>query len=153
VASQNAPPPVQSSSRRASASVPNSPSNLDAAGAAALLRSLDKVREQAFARRDPALLSRVYVPGPLLVQDTAVLERVVPRGCALAGVHTAYTSVRVEISGDRPVVTTQATLAPSTLTCGGARSGVAAGEGPTSLRIELARQHDGYRIASQRTPA
>ncbi len=137
--------------RQASPS-PSGPSRLDAAGAAAVLRSLDSLREQAFARRDPALLARVYVPGPLLVQDTALLERVAPRGCTLAGVRTAYTSVRVDVSGEHPVVTTRATLAPSTLICGGTRSGTAAGEGPATLRIELVRHDDGYRIASQQTP-
>ena len=129
---------------------PNGPSTLDAASAAALLRSFDKLREQAFARRDPGLLSRVYLPGPLLVQDTALLERIVPRGCTLAGVRTEYTSVRVVASGDRPVVTARATLAPSTLICGATRSGAAAGEGPTTLRIELVRREDGFRIAGQR---
>ena len=148
----DAAPPASTPSRVAAPAVPGGPSKLDAAGAGALLRSLDKLREQAFARRDPALLSRVYVPGPLLVQDAALLQRIVPRGCSLAGVHTAYGSVRVDVSGNRPVVTTRATLAPSTLTCDAMRSGTAAGEGPTTLRIELARDDDGYRIASQQAP-
>jgi hypothetical protein len=148
----DAAPPAKTLTRLASPS-PSRPSKLDAAAAAAVLRSLDKLREQAFARRDPALLARVYVPGPLLVQDSALLERVAPRGCTLAGVRTAYTSVRVDVSGEHPVVTTRATLAPSTLICGGTRSGSAAGEGPTTLRIELVRHDDGYRIASQQTPA
>jgi hypothetical protein len=146
----DAAPPARTLTRLASPS-PSRPSKLDAAAAAAVLRSLDKLREQAFARRDPALLARVYVPGPLLVQDSALLERVAPRGCTLAGVRTAYTSVRVDVSGEHPVVTTRATLAPSTLICGGTRSGSAAGEGPTTLRIELVRHEDGYRIASQQT--
>src|SRR6266702_447466 len=148
----DAAPPDRTPTRQASPS-PSGPSRLDAAGAAAVLRSLDSLREQAFARRDPALLARVYVPGPLLVQDTALLERVAPRGCTLAGVRTAYTSVRVDVSGEHPVVTTRATLAPSTLICGGTRSGTAAGEGPATLRIELVRHDDGYRIASQQAPA
>jgi len=143
--------PPRTPTRPASPS-PSGPSRLDAAGAAAMLRSLDKLREQAFARRDPALLAHVYVPKPLLVQDSAVLERVAPRGCTLAGVRTAYTSVRVDVSDEHPVVTTRATLAPSTLICGGTRSGTAAGEGPATLRIELVRHDDGYRIASQQTP-
>jgi len=141
-------PPVKPPLRLASPS-PSGPSKLDAG---AVLSSLDKLREQAFARRDPALLSRVYLPGPLLVQDTALLERIVPRGCTLVGVHTAYLSVRVDVARGRPVVTTRAMLAPSTLTCGGTRAGTAAGEGPTTLRIELVRRDDGYRIASQQTP-
>jgi hypothetical protein len=147
----DAAPPARTPTRLASPA-PSGPSRLDAAGAAAVLRSLDELREQAFARRDPALLSRVYVPGPLLVQDTALLERIVHRGCTLAGVRTAYTLVRVDVSGERPVVRARATLAPSTLICGGTRSGTAAGEGPTTLRIELVRHDDGYRIASQQAP-
>ena len=145
-------PPARTPTRPASPS-PSGLSKLDAPGAAAVLRSLDSLREQAFARRDPALLARVYAPGPLLVQDSALLERVAPPGCTLAGVRTAYTSVRVDVSGEHPVITTRATLAPSTLICGGTRSGSAAGEGPTTLRIELVRHDDGYRIASQQTPA
>ena len=42
----------------------NSPSPAD------VLRRLDDLREQAFARRDVGLLARVYVPGPLLDEDS-----------------------------------------------------------------------------------
>jgi hypothetical protein len=74
----------------------------------------------------------------------------VPEGCGLLGVRTVYSSVHASPEGGRLVLTTRATLAASTLTCGATTSGTAAGEGPTALRIELARQAGGYRIVSQR---
>ena len=117
--------------------------------AAAVLRSLDDLRERAFAARDASLLARVYRAGTLLAQDVALLERIVPEGCGLVGVRTVYSSVHASAAGGRLVLTARATLAASTLTCGTSRSGTAAGEGPTVLRIELARQGDGYRIVSQ----
>ena len=49
--------------------------------AAAVLRSLDDLRERAFAARDASLLARVYRAGTLLAQDVALLERIVPKGC------------------------------------------------------------------------
>jgi hypothetical protein len=119
------------------------------AGAAALLQSLDRIREQAFARREVSLLARVYVAGPLLDQDTALLRRVVPAGCGLVGVHTTYAAVTVSPASQRLVLSTTATLAPSRLSCHRTTSAGAAGERPTRLRIELVRRSDGYRIASQ----
>jgi hypothetical protein len=142
---------------RPAASPPSSPtsptigptSGNPAAGAGALLRDLDGIREQAFAQRQAALLARVYVAGPLLDQDTALLQRVVPDGCGLIGVRTTYSAVQAQVTGGRLVLATTATLAPSTLTCAGGPSGSAAGERPTRLRIELVQQGNGYRIASQ----
>ena len=119
------------------------------ARAADLLRGLDQLREQAFATRDASLLSRIYVAGPLLTQDVALLERIVPKGCGLVGVRTAYSSVHASAGDRRLAITVRATLAASTLTCGSVTSGLAAGEGPTTLRIVLAPGGDGYRIASQ----
>jgi eukaryotic-like serine/threonine-protein kinase len=118
--------------------------------AAGLLRDLDGIREQAFARRDASMLARVYVDGPLLAQDTALLQRVVPTGCGLVGVHTSYTAVQASgPDGGRLVLNATASLAPSTLRCPGAAAASAAGEGPTRLRIELVRRAGSYRIASQ----
>jgi hypothetical protein len=113
------------------------------------LRELDHIREQAFARREAALLARVYVNGPLLGADIALLERVVPAGCRLIGVHTTYSAMRVSTVANRLVLAVTATLAPSTLSCHDHVSGGAAGEKPTRLRIELVHRADGYRIASQ----
>src|SRR5882757_4880695 len=120
-----------------------------AARAAVLLRDLDRIRELAFARRQVALLARVYVSGPLLTQDAALLRRVVPAGCGLVGVHTTYAQLQADVVDDRLVLATTATLAPSTLTCHATASSGAAGEKPTRLRIELVHRPDGYRIASQ----
>lgn len=117
--------------------------------ALAILRGLDVIREQAYARRQASLLRHVYVPGPLLTQDSAVLRRAVPAGCALIGVRTSYAALQVTPVNGRLVLATTATLAPSTLTCHAAVAGRAAGEPPTRLRIELVPAADGYRIASQ----
>jgi len=125
------------------------PATSPAARAAVLLRDLDRIRELAFARRQVALLARVYVSGPLLTQDTALLQRVVPAGCGLVGVHTTYAQLQADVVDDRLVLATTATLAPSTLTCHATASSGAAGEKPTRLRIELIHRSDGYRIASQ----
>ncbi len=151
-----APRPAPGSSRPAThapgshtrSAPPDAPRDVDTQ-AAAVLRSLDDVRERAFAARDASLLTRVYRAGTLLAQDVALLERIVPRGCGLIGVHTAYSSVHASAARGRLILTARATLAASTLTCGASTSGTAAGEGPTVLRIELAPQADGYRIVSQ----
>jgi hypothetical protein len=146
-----APAPAGVPAHNASRALPTPPAQLPGADAraAALLRRLDGFRERAFASRDATLLTRVYVPGPLLAQDATLLERIVPEGCGLVGVHTSYVSVHASASPQRLVLTAKATLAASTLTCGAVRSGVAAGAGPTAMRIELARHDDDYRIVSQ----
>ena len=117
--------------------------------ALAVLRGLDVIREQAFARRQASLLRQVYVPGPLLTQDSALLLRAIPAGCELIGVRTSYAALRVTPAKARLVVAATATLAASTLTCHAVVTGRAAGEPPTRLRIELVPAVDGYRIASQ----
>ncbi len=138
--------PAQTSTRPVNTTAPVRP-GVDAR-AGDLLRALDRLREQAFATRHVSLLSQIYVAGPLLTQDVALLERIVPKGCGLVGVRTAYSSVHASASDGRLAITARATLAASTLMCGSVTSGLAAGEGPTSLRIVLAPSGDGYRIAS-----
>ena len=127
---------------------------LDALGqlvvAADVLRRLDDLREQAFARRDVRLLARVYVPGRLLDEDGAPLRRLVPVGCGLVGAHTEFRNVQGSVpAAGRWSVRATARLAPSTLRCNGVANGHAAGAGPTGLRIELARVRGQYRIAGQ----
>jgi len=117
--------------------------------ALAVLRRLDLIRERAFARRRASLLRQVYVPGPLLTEDSALLLRVVPAGCGLIGVRTTYSALQVTPAGGHLVLVATATLAPSTLSCHSAVAGRGAGEAPTRLRIELVPAADGYRIASQ----
>jgi serine/threonine protein kinase len=122
----------------------NSPSPAD------VLRRLDDLREQAFARRDVGLLARVYVPGPLLDEDSVRLRRLVPVGCGLVGAHTEFRDVQASSrSAGRWSIRATARLAPSTLRCTGVVRGHAAGAGPTGLRIELAQVAGQYRIAAQ----
>jgi eukaryotic-like serine/threonine-protein kinase len=136
-AHQPTPPPVTSAE----------PSPEDRA--LAIVRGLDVMREQAFARRRASLLRQVYVPGPLLTKDSALLLQIVPAGCELVGVRTTYSALQVIPASGRLVLAATVTLAPSTLTCHAAVMGRAAGEAPTRLRIELVPAADGYRIASQ----
>jgi len=122
----------------------NSPSPAD------VLRRLDDLREQAFARRDVGLLAQVYVPGPLLDEDSVRLRRLVPVGCGLVGAHTEFRNVQASSrSAGRWSIRATARLAPSTLRCTGVVRGRAAGAGPTGLRIELVQVAGQYRIAGQ----
>ena len=117
---------------------------------AEILRRLDNLREQAFARRDVGLLARVYVPGPLLNEDSVRLRRLVPVGCGLVGAHTEFRNVQAsDQATGRWSIRTTAELAPSTLHCNGVVRGHAAGAGPTGLRIDLAQVAGQYRIAGQ----
>jgi hypothetical protein len=117
---------------------------------AARLAGLDALRAKAFATRDPALLRQVYAPGRLLTADRALLARIVPRGCGLAGVRTRYSDVHTSARGGRIVLSVVATLRPSRLVCRGRLRGTAAGAGPTTLRLELIRVRSEVRIAAQR---
>ncbi|MGI8760021.1 MAG: serine/threonine-protein kinase [Jatrophihabitantaceae bacterium] len=128
------------------------PAGLDADSAATVLARLDSYREQAYAHRDPRLLARVYVAGPLLAEDSALLTRIVPQGCGLLGVRTGYRDVRVERLGpDRTEISVQATLAASRLQCAGTPGARAAGTGPTPLRVVVAKTPSGYALAAVRS--
>lgn len=133
----------------ASSPAPKHVAPLDASGVNTVLVGLDKRRQQAFAQRDTSLLGEVYVAGPLLSQDTALLERLVPSGCRLVGVHTSYDQVRV-IARSASLVhaTVSARLTESVLRCGSGANARAAGAGPAMLRIVLARRGSGYLIAA-----
>ncbi|PZS35370.1 MAG: serine/threonine protein kinase [Pseudonocardiales bacterium] len=121
---------------------------LDAKSARTTLIQLDKLRQQAFAGRNPKLLARVYAAGPLLAQDTALLNQLIPTGCRLLGVHTTYDQVQVTArGGGRVQIAVRATLAESLLVCDGTAEGRAAGSGPATLYIELAPHGAGYLIA------
>jgi protein kinase-like protein len=122
---------------------------LDAAAVSAVLSRLDQRRQRAFAKRDPALLTRVYVAGPLLSQDTALLRLIVPKGCGLMGVQISYADVRVITStADQVTVDVNATLNDSLLSCGGTPKGRAPGSGPSRLRIALAWHGSDYLISA-----
>jgi serine/threonine protein kinase len=122
---------------------------ISAADASNVLIQLDAIREQAFARRAPLLLTGVYEPGVLLDEDTASLERIVPPGCGLEGVHTAYSNVQVTArSGSEVDLTAQATLSPSVLFCNGVAKAQAPGSGPSTLHITLVGSGTHYLIHS-----
>lgn len=114
------------------------------------LARLDDLRARAFARRDPALLGRVYVHGRLLAADTALLARIVPPGCVLRGVHTRYSGVHAARRGPRVVVEATATLTASRLSCHGVPREGAPGVPATRLRLVLVPSGDGTRIAGER---
>ncbi len=115
------------------------------------LPALDAIRSRAFRTRDTRLLARVYVPGPLLAADAALLRRIVPAGCGLSGVRTSYRGVHAAVHGAHVTVTATATLASSRLVCDGQVSGTAPGTGPDRLRVVLARTASGLRIAELHT--
>ncbi|MDP9094305.1 MAG: hypothetical protein M3N95_15570, partial [Actinomycetota bacterium] len=111
-----------------------------AADANNVLIQLDTLREQAFARRAPLLLTAVYEPGVLLDEDTALLGRIVPPGCGLEGVHTSYSDVQIAGLSDSEIdVTVLATLSPSVLICNGIAKATATGSGPSALHMVLIR--------------
>jgi hypothetical protein len=114
------------------------------------LRQLDAVREQAFAERRPALLRGVYVQGPLLHADADLLQRIVPDGCGLAGVHTTYAKVRSSAAAGRTLVTAVARLSSSRLVCGGRLRARAPGRAAMRLQIVLVRTSGGVRIFAER---
>jgi hypothetical protein len=120
-----------------------------AADASNALVELDALREQAFARRAPLLLTGVYEPGVLLDEDTASLERIVPAGCGLEGVHTAYSDVQITGSSDSEIdLTAQATLSSSVLFCNGVAKARAPGSGPSALHMVLIRSGPHFLIHS-----
>jgi serine/threonine protein kinase len=136
--------PPSSSRAAAKAAAP-----LDAPGVSAVLARLDARRQQAFATRDAALLAQIYVPGALLSQDRALLERVVPAGCGLVGVRTTYEHIQVTAHGaGRVRSAVSATLADSVLICGDTAKGRAPGSGPTKLNVVLMRRGSDYLIAA-----
>lgn len=121
---------------------------LDATAAVRVLAALDAYRQQAFARRDPALLAKMYPPGPLLAQDQALLTRIVPSGCGLLGVHTEYRDAAVTSrTSQRTELRVRAVLQPSTLRCGKTPGASAPGAGPTPLLLVLNRSGSGYLIS------
>lgn len=118
---------------------------------AAVLANLDEVRAQAFAAGDGAPLDRVYLPGPLLDEDRALLRRMVPAGCGLHDMRTSFEDVRLlGRTAGRTAVLADATLSAGQLICGGGQPTSIPGTPRTVLHIELAEDGAGYRIASQR---
>jgi hypothetical protein len=117
---------------------------------AAMLQRLDATRAAAFARRDPSLLADVYASPALLARDRALLLSIVPPGCGLRGVHTRFSGIVVaHRSAERVRVRLRQAVTRSTLVCGGASSGVAAGSPSAGMEVDLVREGTRYRIASQ----
>ncbi|HEX3335687.1 MAG TPA: serine/threonine-protein kinase [Jatrophihabitans sp.] len=145
-------PGRQASALPTPAVVPSSAGSATAARTdwAAALAELDAVRARAFAAREPRLLGQVYVPGPLLDADAALIERIVPAGCGLVGARTHYGHVRGAVRGASVHVTATAALPPTRLMCGGRTAGMARPVGPTNLHVTLRRTPGGLRIADER---
>jgi hypothetical protein len=146
-AAQRATPSLRSIN---SAPAPSGAPVLDSTAAQRELARLAQLREEAFAQRSASLLSAVYPSGALLSQDVALLTRVVPPGCALIGVHTSYSDVRIAAAtAGHAVILTNATLTPSQLRCAHRGPVAAPGRGPTRLRIELQSTAGAYRVTNQ----
>jgi hypothetical protein len=145
------PVPANPATASAPAGSPATSGPADASAVSAVLARLDTRRQRAFATRDVGLLGQVYVPGPLLSQDTALLEHLVPAGCGLVGVHTSYRHVRTTARERGQIeAAVSATMADSSLTCSGSASRRAPGYGPAELHIVLDRHGSGYLIAAIR---
>jgi hypothetical protein len=120
---------------------------LSAAAAGSVLAQLDAVRARAFAQRDPRLLTGVYQSADLRAKDSALIDRIVPGGCGLYGVHTRYSAVAITARApNQVIVTAKAALQPSTLECSGRPSGRAGGTGLVAFQIVLVRTSSGFLI-------
>lgn len=123
------------------------PLEVSSAQAARLLTELDSLRQQAFARRIPLLLTGVYPTGPLLTADTKLLERLVPAGCGLDGVRTSYDHVKVASQTATTVIlSANVALQTSYLVCNGKITATAPGTRAQLLRITLVWRGNGYLI-------
>ncbi|SOD74411.1 serine/threonine protein kinase [Jatrophihabitans sp. GAS493] len=136
----------------AEAGRPSTPDEL----AAKWLVVLDELREQAYATNNPGLLGQVYDSAGLRNQDAALLATLAPRGCRLIGVRTTFADVHAEARLSRSpltstdlVVTSSASLAPSTLVCGTTKRSSAPGQSAVTLRTTLRRVGSQYRISGQ----
>jgi hypothetical protein len=115
--------------------------------AARLLTELDSLRQQAFAKRIPLLLTGVYPTGPLLTADTRLLERLVPAGCGLDGVRTNYDHVKVaNQTATTIILSANVALQTSYLVCNGKITATAPGTRAQLLRITLVWRGNGYLI-------
>jgi hypothetical protein len=139
--------------------VPRSPSAPPSSSAAptsrvspayGVLVALDHARSRAYARRDPALLTRVYSSALLLARDRDRLLTIVPRGCGLTGLHTTFSEVRAQRLGTRTRVHARVAVQAATLACRGAPSEPARSGSPTAMTIDLRHTADGYRIEAER---
>jgi hypothetical protein len=136
--------PTQLTTRPATSA---SPAALSSAAAGSVLAQLDAVRARAFAQRDPRLLTGVYQSADLRAKDGALIDRIVPAGCGLYGVHTRYSAVAITARAPNQIIlTAKAALQPSTLECSGRPSGRAAGTGPVALQIVLVRTSSGFLV-------
>ena len=114
-----------------------------------VLIALDHARSQAYARRAPALLTRVYSSALLLARDRDRLLTIVPRGCGLTGLHTTFSNVRAQRLGPRTRVHARVAVHAATLACRGAPREPAVAGSPTTMTIDLRHTADGYRIEAE----
>lgn len=153
--SRPAPPttPVRSGARSAAHSSAVGPAPVappaTPASARAVLAVLDRARQAAYARRDPALLAGVYSSAVLLARDRAELLSAVPRGCGLTGLRTTFDQVRAEQRGIRMRVHARVHVRAASLVCGASHSERASAR-PVPMTIDLRRTADGFRIDAER---
>ncbi len=151
VSGHSAGPVAARSMPRSATSLPPSPApSSRATSARGVLVALDHARSRAYARRDPALLSRVYSSALLLARDRARLLTTVPRGCGLTGLHTTFSGVRAQRLGARTRVHARVAVHAAALTCRGAPREAAVSGAPTAMTIDLRRTAAGYRIEAER---
>jgi hypothetical protein len=144
-------PAASRSVPRSATSSPSSPAmTAPVSSAYGVLVALDHARSQAYARRDPALLTRVYSSALLLARDRDRLLTTVPRGCGLTGLHTTFSGVRAQRLGARTRVHARVVVHAATLACRGAPKEPAVPGRPTAMTIDLRHTADGYRIEAER---
>ena len=114
------------------------------------LDALDRRRARAYALRRPDLLAAVYAAPALLSGDRRQLAAIVPPGCGLRGVRTAFAVLDVQARDPTHLVLVlRSRLTASVLVCAGVVSGRAAAGRPERVEVVLLRGAAGYRIAAR----
>jgi hypothetical protein len=113
-----------------------------------ILADLDGVRAQAYEHGDPALLSRVYLPGRHLRADSARLAALVSVGDTARGVRHRLTRIDVlAASNDHVRLRVLQSLRPSQRLHAGQVVGVIPGAAETAILVDLVGTPAGWRLA------
>ncbi len=115
-----------------------------------VLAELDGLREQAFARGDPALLDRVYTPGPTQAADAAALRALTGAGRTATGVrHEVRQVAQTSSVVDRAELRVVDVLSPQVVRDGqGAVVESRPGRGEMAYDVVLVRRDGAWRIAT-----